>query len=420
MKKYLFIFLAVCLSLPCAGQLTVEECYRLAMDNYPLVRRYGLINMSEGYDLSNASKAYLPQFSLSGRATYQTDVTSVPISIPGYEIPSLSKDQYQLLAEVSQSIWDGGAARASKEAVMAQGDVDRAQFEVDMYAVRERIDNLFFGILLLDEQIRLNDLYLEDLQVSYDRIASYMANGVANQSDLDAVRVEQLGAGQNGVQLESNRRAYLNMLSAFIGEYLDEGTWLVKPEVLDEPAIRPAYDRPEMGLYDAQQRQIDAQRLSIRASNMPNLGVFLQGGYGKPGLNMFQDKFKVYAMGGVRLSWNFGNFYTRRNNLLKIESGIRQIAVQRDTFLFNNDLQQQQLDAQYRQYRKMMADDDEIIRMRSNIVRASDAKLENGIISVTDLMRDKISEQNARVNKAVHEIELLQTIYGIKNLTNNR
>ncbi|MCD8072881.1 MAG: TolC family protein [Alistipes sp.] len=420
MKKYLLLFLSGCLFFPCYGQLTLEDCYEMAMDNYPLVRRYGLINLSEGYDLGNASKSYLPQFSLSGRATYQSDVTSLPITIPGYDIPSLSKDQYQLVAEVSQSIWDGGAARASKEAVIAQGDVDRAQFEVDMYTIRERINDIFFGILLLDEQIALNDLYLEDLQVNYERIASYMANGVANQSDLDAVRVEQLSAGQNGIQLESSRRAYFNMLSAFIGEWLDDSTWLVKPHAVAPPTVSPAYGRPEMELYDAQQRQIDARRLSIRASNMPNFGVFLQGGYGKPGLNMLQDKFKVYAMGGVRLSWNFGNYYTRRNDLLKIETGIRQVEIQRDTFLFNNELQQTQLDGQYWQYHKIMADDDEIIRMRSNIVRASEAKLENGIISVTDLMRDKISEQNARVNKAVHEIELLQTIYGIKNLTNNR
>lgn len=418
MRKIIVSLLLVCSCSLSFGQITIEECYELARENYPLVERYNLIGLSEGYDLQNASKAYLPQFSLSGKATYQTDVTTIPITIPGYDIPTLDKDQYQILAELSQVIWDGGATKASKDAIRAQGEVDRAQFEVDMYAIRERINDLFFGILLLDEQLHLNDLYLEDLEVNHDRITSYMANGVANQADLDAVRVEQLTTGQNRVQLQANRTAYLAMLSAFTGRPLGEETVLVKPDV-SYPSAETTNNRPEMVLYEAMEGQMQAQRQAINASNRPQLGLFIQGGYGKPGLNMFKDKFEPYAIGGVQLSWKFGNYYTRRNNLRKIETGIRQVDVQRRTFLFNNNLQQAQLDAQYRKYRQIMADDDEIIRMRGNIVRASEAKLENGIISTNDLIRELISQQNAKVNKAVHQIELLQTIYGIKNLTNN-
>jgi len=400
------------------GQLTIEQCYESARENYPLIQQYGLINLSEQYDLANVSKAYLPQFSLSSKATYQTDVTSVPISIPGYDIPTLAKDQYQILAEVSQSIWDGGVTRANREAIRAQSEVERSQFEVNMYGIKERINNLFFGILLLDQQISLSDIYLADLEVNYLRTVSYMDNGVVNQSDVDAVRVEQLTAGQNRTQLISNRTAYINMLSAFIGLPLDEQTRLEKPQVFTRPGTAEAVNRPEMALYDAQRSQFNAQRFAVKASNMPQFGVFVQGGYGKPGLNMFDDKFKAFAIGGVRLSWNFGNYYTRRNNLMKIDNGIRSVEVQRETFLFNNDLQQTQLRSQYDKYRQIMADDDEIIRMRSNIVRASEAKLENGTISVTDLMRDMLAEQNAKVNKAVHEIEVIQTAYEIKNLTN--
>ena len=419
MKKSILLLLFACLSVLCYGQITIEECYTFARENYPLVRQYGLIGMSEKYDLNNASKAYLPQLSLSAKATYQTDVTGIPIEIPGHDIPKLSKDQYQVLAHVSQVIWDGGATKASKEAVRAQGEVDRAQFEVDMYAIRERINNLFFGILLLDEQLRLNDLYLQDLQVNHDRIASYMANGVANQADLDAVRVEQLGAGQTRVQLRANRAAYLKMLSAFIGQPLDDTSKLVKPDIFSRPDTGAALQRPEMELFDAMEGQMETRRLAVNALNMPKLGLFVQGGYGKPGLNMLQDKFRPFAIGGAQMSWNFGNSYTRRNDLRKIETGIDQIAVQREIFLFNNDLQQAQMEAEYHKYRQVMEDDDEIIRMRGNIVRASQAKLENGILSATDLMRDMIAQQNARLNKAVHEIELLQTIYEIKNLTNN-
>ncbi len=417
MKKIILLLLLACQSAVVFGQLTIEECYLLARDNYPLVRQYGLIGLSEGYDLKNASKAWVPQLSLTAKATYQTDVTSLPIELPGIEVPTLAKDQYQIQAEVSQVIWDGGATKASKDGIRAQGDVDRAQFEVDMYAIRERINNLFFGILLLERQISLNDLYLQNLQVNYDRIAGYMANGVANQADLDAVRAEQLTAKQNTTKMQASLSAYIRMLAAFTGKQPDDVS-LVMPGIL-QPITGTAENRPEMGLFDAMQRRIETQRSKINASNTPQLGLFIQGGYGRPGLNMLQDQFKTYAIGGVRLSWNIGSFYTRRNNLQKIETGVAQVDVQRETFLFNNDLQQTQLDAEYRKFTQIMEDDDEIIRMRGNIVKASEAKFENGTITSSDLMRDLIAQQNAKVGKALHEIELMQTIYGIKTLTNN-
>lgn len=420
MKKYILtLLLPVFQCALCYGQLTIGECQRLAQENYPLVHQYDLIALSERYDVANASKATLPQFSLSGRATWQTDVTTIPFTIPGYDIPKLAKDQYQVLAEVSQVVWDGGASRASKAAVRAQAEVERAQHKVDMYAVRSRVDDLFFGILLLDEQLRLNGLYLEDLQVNYDRIAGYMANGVANQADLDAVHAEQLGARQIRGGLQSARTAYTGMLAAFIGRPLAEGTELVKPDVFEPPQTAPATDRPEMVLFDAMDRQMETRRQAINASNMPQIGLFLQGGYGRPGLNMLQNKFDFFALGGIRFSWNFGSLYSRSNNLRKIETGIGQVNVQRETFLFNNSLQQTRLEAEYNRYRQAMADDDEIIRLRGNIVRASEAKFDNGTIGSADLMRDLIAEQNAKTGKAIREIELLQTIYGIKNLTNN-
>ncbi len=418
MKKLLVLLLLTTRSALCFGQLTVEECYGLARENYPLVRQYGLIGLSEGYDLKNASKAWVPQLSLSAKATYQTEVTALPIDIPGVDIPTLAKDQYQVLAELSQVIWDGGATKASRDGIRAQGDVDRAQYEVDMYSIRERVNDLFFGILLLDEQISLNELYIRNLQVNYDRVAGYMANGVANQADLDAVRAEQLTARQNTTKMQASRSAYVRMLGAFTGRQLGDDVRLVKPDAL-QPVAGSAANRPEMNLFDAMRRRVESQRKKINASNTPQLGLFIQGGYGRPGLNMLSNKFEPFAIGGVRLSWNIGSFYTRRGNLKKIETGVGMIDVQRETFLFNNELQQTRMDAEYRKYAQIMEDDDEIIRMRGNIVRASEAKFENGTITSSDLMRDMIAEQNAKVGKALHEIELLQTIYGIKNLTNN-
>ncbi|MCC8187502.1 MAG: TolC family protein [Bacteroides sp.] len=417
MKKIvLFIFLFLTGS-SMYGQLTIEECYTKAEANYPQVRQYGLIGQTEEYNLRNASKGYLPQFSLSGKATYQTQVTSVPITLPDVEIPTMSKDQYQIVAEASQVIWDGGNIKASRENIKAQADIEKAQYEVDMYALRERVNNLFFSILLLDEQLDLNTVYLNDLEVNYERVKSSEENGVANGSDLDAVRVEQLSARQNRIQLETNRSAYLLMLATFIGEDLSPDTRLIKPTpFLPDQQYN---HRPELALFDARSQQAAVQRMNIQASYMPQLGVFIQGGYGKPGLNMFENKFDTYAIGGVNLSWKFGSLYTRRNDLRKIDVNLRNIEIQRETFLFNNSLRVTQYNAEFEKYVRMMAYDDEMIGMRRSIVRASEAKLENGIITVPDLIRDLNAEQTARLNKALHEIEMLQSIYEIKNLTNN-
>ena len=356
------------------SSLTLEECYAKAGTNYPLVSRYGLIQQSEQYSLSNANKGYLPQFSLSAKATYQTDVTKIPVSIPGVDIPTLNKDQYQALVELDQVIWDGGTIRSQKRNINASTEVDRQQQQVDMYAIRERINSLFFGTLLLEEQLKLNTLYDEELARNYQKVQSFIANGVANAADLDAVKVEQL----------SNRQR-----------------------------------RAELHLFNAQNSLLDAQAKAVTAKNMPRLSAFIQGAYGNPGLNMLQSGFKAYAIGGIRLSWNFGNFYTKRNDLRQIDVNRDNIAVQRETFLFNTRQQISSGNGEIEKYRRTLADDGEIITLRDNIKRASEAKVAEGTMSVTDYMDDVTAAETARQNQALHRMQLLMSLYNLKNLTNN-
>ena len=242
-------------TLPAQAQLTIDACQQKAQANYPLVAQYGLIRQSEQYDLENANKGYLPQLSLSAKASYQTDVTKIPFSLPGIDIPTLSKDQYQVVAEVNQVIWDGGNIRAKKQNVKASAEVDLQQQQVDMYAIRERVNSLFFGILLTEEQLELNRLYDEELERNYRKISSFIENGVANQADLDAVQVEQLSNRQQRVSLEATNRAYRQMLGAFIGENADSAE-LICPEVGSEPAPTDV-NRPELRLLDADLRVLN-------------------------------------------------------------------------------------------------------------------------------------------------------------------
>ena len=238
------------------AQLTLDECRRQAQANYPLVRRYGLIEKACEYDLSNAGKGYLPRFSLSGKATYQSDITRLPVEIPGIDVETAPKDQYQVMLELQQTIWDGGDIRNRKRLTRAASDVDMEKQHVDMYALNDRINQLFFGILLLDEQLKQNRLLQDDLGRTHKQVSDYMANGIATQSDLDAVSVEQLNAGQHRIELETSRQAYVNMLSAFIGKEIPAGTVFQKPAPESTVSVAGGINnRPELRLFEAQTEQ---------------------------------------------------------------------------------------------------------------------------------------------------------------------
>ena len=418
MKRTVFFFTLSLAAMLAHAQFTLEECQRRAQDNYPLVRQYGLIEKAREYDLSNAGKGYLPQFSLSGKATYQSDITRLPVEIPNLDIKTASKDQYQVMLEVQQTLWDGGDIRSRKRLTRAASEVELEKQHVDMYALTDRVNQLFFGILLLDEQLKQNSLLQEDLGRIHKQVADYIANGIATPSDLDAVSVEQLNTRQHRVELETTRRAYLSMLAAFTGKDLSSETVLLKPAA-EENIDRQMNNRPELRWYDAQGEQLHQQEAALNTRLMPRFGLFVQGAYGNPGLNMLKDEFNAYYMAGVRMSWNFGSLYTLKNDRRRIDNTRQQIETGRDVFLFNIRLQATQQDAGIVSMRRQMADDDEIIRLRGNIRRAAEAKVQNGTMTVTDMLREITNESMARQTKALHEVQLLMNIWQLKYTLNN-
>lgn len=421
--KTITLFLALVSYAPCFAQLSIEACYEKARANYPLIKQYGLIEKTKEYNLSNAAKGYLPQVTFSAQATYQSDVTEIPINLDaigltGVEIPSVSQDQYKMELALSQTLWDGGAIRSERKTLRTQAEVDQRDMDVSMYAINERVNQLYFGVLLAEAQLEQNKVLQAELRRNCDQVSSYIKNGIANQSDLDAIQVDLLKAKQTEAQFEHTKGAYREMLSRLIGEEIGEETRLVKPE-----AVRPLTkenNRPELELYQARIRNLRAQDSRITAGMMPKLGLFVTGGYGKPGLDMFEDNFKVYYLAGVKLSWNLGSLYTRKNDRRKIQTGIRSIETQRETFLFNTSLDVAQRNATIDKYIDQLKYDDEIIALRGSVKRASEAKMANGTLSGTDLTRDIHAEQSAIQDKILHEMELLQAIYNLKYVTNNK
>ena len=402
-----------------AQQLTLDECHTKAKQHYPAIAQYNIIEQSKDFDIKNANMAYLPQISLGAQATWQSDITKIDIDIPvpiDIDIPVPDKDQYKVTAEVNQLIWDGGVIGAQKKMATADAELQKHKLETELYTLKERVNNLYFGILLLDERLQLHYLLEKELERNYDRVKSYVANGVANEADLSAVKVEQLKSKQDRVEMESSRKAYIKMLSIFIGEELGDKTKLTKPLANDVNSL--VIQRPELQMFDAQQDLINSQKDVLTSKNLPKIGAFAQGGYGKPGLNMFDNKFKTYLIGGVRLSWNFGNLYTYSNDKRKIDLQQAMLETNRETFIHNVSIVIPQQQIEIEKYREQMKDDNEIISLRKLIREAAEAKVENGTMTVSDMLKEMTAEEAAKQAKVLHEIQYLMSIYKLKYTTN--
>ena len=413
--------ICILMMLPVMAQAqTLEECQRAAEQNYPLIRQYGLIEKTTSLNVANIQKGWLPQVTASAQATLQTDVTAFPDKLQtvfqqtGITMDGLKKDQYRVGIDVQQTVYDAGNIKSQKEIARRQGELQSRQNEVTMYNVRKSVNEMYFSLLLVDEQIRLNADLQTVLEGNEKKLAAMLKGGTASESDWQNVKAERLNVVQKMTGLQSQRTALARMLSIFCGI---EVNGLVKPEMPEN--MNPSINlRPELKALDAQLRLTDAQERALDAAMMPRLGVFAQGYYGYPGYNMFEDmmshKFSWNGMIGARLTWNIGALYTRKNDKAKLQVQRETTEVNRERFLFDNNLEQIEQNENISRYRQMMTDDEEIISLRSSIRKAAESKLAHGIIDVNDLVREINSENKARVEQCIHEIEMLKEIYDLK------
>ena len=414
---------AVSLQLPA---ITLDECYRMVRENYPLVKQYELTEKMSRYSFENAAMGYVPQISLAAQATYQSDVTAFPdsfndlLAIAGVDMEGLSKDQYKVQLNISQTIWDGGYSKAQREAVKAQQEVSKLTLDKDMEALKTRINQMYFGILVMESNLRTN-LYMDTLMTANMKsVESAVRNGSALQSDIDNIKVELLTLRQQRQQLENTVRTYKDMLAIMIGRKIEDSEVFEIPEVM---LVDPKQNlRTELMLFDAQIREIETQKKMLNVAVMPKFALFAQGWYGKPGLNIFDDmvynRMSWNGMAGITLQWDISGFYTRKNDMRKINLSQKSVELQRDVFKWNTDIQQTQIQKEIDRMYDLKASDDEIVRLRESVRKASESKYRNGVITVNDLLRDIINENNAMVERSRHELELLKNIYDLKVVLN--
>ncbi len=421
-----FLLTLLCLMLGYSGySQSLEECRMLARDHYPEIRQYDPITKSEQYNLSNASRAWIPQVSLSAQATYQSATPTYPeafetiLQANGIEMAGIRRDQYKVAIDITQNIWDGGLTKANKELAKAEASEQRSRLNVSLYDLQTRIDNLYFGILLLEERKAQCEALIALLESNLQRMKSYQSNGVAMQSDVDTIEAELLTVRQTLAQVEASREGYRRMLEIFIGQPLSA-------ERLERPAMPTLTSRelarPELKLLEAQEHKLEAQRSAIEASIMPRFMAFAQGYYGYPGMDMFKSmmspRWTLNGMIGIRMSWNIGAFYSKQNNLNKLSTTQQQIDLQRDMLEFNTQLQTILDDGEIVRLQRAIEDDSRIVELRRRVRMAAESQLENGVIDATDLLRKITDETTATLNRSTHEIELLQAIYRLKTTLN--
>ena len=407
-----------------AQGMTLEECQRLAQENYPLIKRYSLIEQTTGYTIRNISKGWLPQVSALAQATLQNDVMSFPDALEGVfeqmgqELKGLSKSQYRVGIDINQTVFDGGNIRSQKEVARLQGDVQTAQNEVDLYAIRQRVNDLYFSILLTDERLKVNDDLQALLESNLSKLNSMLNNGLAMESDVSSMKAEQIKARQQRTELNATRKSLCRMLAFMCG--VNEIQYVTMPP---KNNVEQGVNRPELKLIDTQLRLADAQDKLLESSILPRMSLFAQGYYGYPGYNTFEDmfsrKWSLNGMIGARLTWNISQLYTNKGEKAKIQMQRLQTENARETFLFNNALQQVQQNEEIAKYNQLIEDDANIVSLREEVRKAAESKLAHGIIDTNSLLQEINRENQAKIELATHEMMLLQLIENLKYTTGN-
>lgn len=400
------------LSLSVSAQVTLDECKTSARDNYPAVKQYRLIELSRDYTMDNASKAWLPKVSVAAGAVAMTDIMENTVAGTAADV---SNEIYGAMFQVNQTIYDGGTTAARKRVTRAESDVEKGRLDVTVYDINSRVEELFFGILTIDEKLKQIQLLQNDLELSMRTVNGMINGGLANQSDKDAIKVEQLKASQQESSLTTSRAAYVRMLAAFTGKDMSADTQFEKPETTTPAPETITNQRPELEYYSARLRLLDEQRHTLDTKLRPQISFFGAAVYH----NRINDLLKNGTLAaGVTLSWNIGALYTRKNDIRNIETQKLQTESQRETFLLNTRMQNENSYGNINGLKKQIALDDEIITLRENIRQTTEKKVENGTETVNELLRHINAVSEARQTKAMHEIVLIRELYSLRH-TNN-
>lgn len=413
MRRIITLSLLCLVSIPTMSQtMTLEECQQSARENFPMIKQLSLLDKSLEFNISNANKAYLPQVSITAIEGYI--FSGLPSFAPGGS--SESGFKFIGIGQINQTIWDGGATKAQKNILQASNEVDKSTIEVTAYAVRDRVNQLYFGVLLIEEQLRQLDLLRQNLERNLSKVKQSADQGLAYTSDADEVKVEMLKIDQRKDEFTYARRSYLLMLSLMTGKNVSQEQTLTRPAA---PVGGAEIRRPELTLYQSQRMLAEQQDKLSKVGYMPKVGLLALGVRLEPGASMGLNTLSSLSLAGINLSWNTAGLYRNKNNKALTKVTVDRIQNQQETFLWNTniDLSRKRLDIEKQV--SILSKDQEIIALRSSIKKAYELKYQNGVCTVQDLVVAVNAESEAISNKAMHEIQLLLSQYEQSHFSGN-
>lgn len=417
--KLLFIALLLPVHLLMAQEaVSLEQCQTWARENHPVLKQLGLYQQILDLKNENNATSFLPQVNLNGQATYQSAVTKIGISLPGMNIPSVDKDQYKFYLDFKQTIWDGGLSKAKELINNAENAGNLQQTEVELYQVKEKVNQFFFTSFLIQENLKILEKKTETLAERRKILESAVNNGMVLASELDQLLAELIKTGQTVIELKSNKETVLYALSILTGKTTEQLKNLIlphEPEVADLPL-----KRTELDLFSKQNELLNANSEILQKQRNPKLFGFGQAGYGKPGLNMLNNKFDTYYLVGLGFSWNVLDWKTtsRQKQMIKLQQDI--VQTKQESFVRNIDLATDQQTKQISQITELLKTDQELIVIRERITKTSASKLENGTITTADYIQDLNAETTARLTLETRKIQFKEAQIKLGNIRGNQ
>ena len=383
-------------------QLTLEKCYQLVETNYPLAKQNSILANQLEVQTEAFNKDKLPKVSLNAQATYQSEVTQVPFSLPNATIEPLNKDQYRATLDVNQLIYNGNVIEAQTNLKTAQTKTQQQQVKVTLYQLKSVVNQYYFGILLLQKKQELVTAKKALLLEKIKEIQAAVKFGAVLPSSEQVIEAEIIKINQQSNDIRYEKLKLFNHLNKLTDSNFNENTILV-----EEKSIKSQQgNRPEYELFELQNQQIDANKSLISKSNYPKVNAFAQGGYGNPALNMLNNSFETFYMAGIRLNWTLFDWNKTKKEKEALEISKQLIETEKETFEVNLNSQLQEINFEMERIEQQIISDAEIIQLREKIVRSAEAQMKNGVITSSDYLNEVTQLFETKINEQTHKVQL--------------
>jgi outer membrane protein TolC len=399
----------------CSQSFSLSMAESRGRERYPLTRQKLLTDESTQLNLRNLNRNFLPQVTFNAQGSYQSDVTEIKIPNAPFMVEPLSKDQYKVNVDISQTIYDGGINKNQKQLVSLKAAAETGQTDLELIRLKEKIDLTYCNILFADAMIGQMNVVMSDLTLGISKVEAKIKEGTAFRSSLNMLKAEALKTEQKSIEWMANRSAMVQILSILTDTVLTDDVKLEMPAMV--ASVSMDIKRPELDLIHVQRNISQKQFDMVNAKLKPRAGIFLQGGYGRPALNMLLNAFDWYGIGGIRLSWNFSNLYTASNEKQLAQIDKKNADIREEVFRLNT---RAQIAQQQKEIEKMLAlirSDEAIIELRESVKNAASAQLEAGVITAADYIREVNALDLARQSLHSHEVQKVQAMIQLNNIT---